>query len=90
METITVADGNILVKTGGELVLLTPQDGRKAERLFWLSRLYPLKSIDIYSAYDTEPYRRGQWTVRLDRATREQLRHRYGPRPYGPLPPSTT
>ncbi|SBT47418.1 protein of unknown function (DUF1707) [Micromonospora narathiwatensis] len=32
VEAITAADGNILVKTGGEVVLLTPQDGRKTER----------------------------------------------------------
>ncbi|MEU8264409.1 DUF1707 domain-containing protein [Micromonospora sp. NPDC048999] len=62
----------------------------EAVRLFWLSRLYPLKRIEIHSVCDTKPYERGSWTVRLDRATRQRLRHRYGPRPYGPLPPSVT
>ncbi len=32
LEALTVADGNILVKTGEELALLSPQDGRKVER----------------------------------------------------------
>lgn len=50
-------------------------------RLFWLSRLYPLKVL--YLRDGTKAVQ----TVRFDRAVSSELRRRHGPRPYGPLPP---
>jgi hypothetical protein len=45
--------------------------------MFWQSRLYPLTEIYFYGAFHD---------VRLEGAEAERLQHRYGPRPYGPLP----
>jgi len=46
-------------------------------RLFWLSRLYPLTEIRLWT---------GEFAlVELTGAEAERLRHRYGPRPHGPL-----
>jgi hypothetical protein len=52
----------------------------EAVRLLWLSRLYPLHTIYLYSHSLLSK------KVRL-RRERKRLRHRYGPRPYGPQPP---
>lgn len=49
-------------------------------RAFWLSRLYPLRTLIL----DLE--RKHPRTIRLNRAERRRLRDKYGPRPYGPLP----
>ncbi len=48
--------------------------------------MYPLGRIRVTvqpAGYDQPPH---EQTVRLHRAERARLRHRYGPCPYGPLP----
>ena len=56
----------------------------EAVRLLWQSRLYPLRTINFKVLADRFSTK---GVTRLDRATRAKVRHRFGPRPYGPLPP---
>lgn len=63
--------------------------GDEIVRLLWLSRLYPLKYIIVWMYSQTEDWNRKQMKeenrfVWLDSPEGERLRHRYGPRPYGP------
>ncbi|SBT47421.1 DUF1707 SHOCT-like domain-containing protein [Micromonospora narathiwatensis] len=87
---VNVSEVTVAVRFDNDRDTVPPLIIDEAVRLFWLSRLYPLKTINIYSSCHTEPYLRGRWTVQLDRAVSERLRRRYGPRPYGPLPPPAT
>jgi hypothetical protein len=54
-----------------------PEVREEIVRLFWLSRLYPLTEIQLWTGEST--------TVELTGAHARRLEHRYGPRPYGPL-----
>ncbi|MEU8264408.1 DUF1707 domain-containing protein [Micromonospora sp. NPDC048999] len=85
-----VSDVTVAIKFESDPDTVPPSIIEEAVRLLWLSRLYPLKSINIRSAGETETYTRSRLTVELDRARREWLRRSYGPRPYGPLPPTST
>lgn len=62
---------------------VAPSDAREeVVKLLWLSRLYPLREI-----WFAEPYAMVvRDRVRLKGAEAQRLRHRYGPRPYGPFP----
>ncbi|MET7398802.1 DUF1707 domain-containing protein [Dactylosporangium sp. NPDC005572] len=53
-------------------------------RLLWHSRLYPLDEIWFGERYTTITL----GTAQLGGAEAERLRHRHGPRPYGPYPKS--
>jgi hypothetical protein len=61
---------------------LAPQVREEVIGLLWLSRLYPLGTIWLWA----EPRTRNLGSVSLDGAEAKRLRHRYGPRPYGPYP----
>lgn len=50
-------------------------------RLMWQSRLYPLRTINYRVLADRFSTK---GVTRFDRATRAKVRHRFGPRPYGP------
>lgn len=54
-----------------------PEVREEIVRLFWLSRLYPLTELRLATGESA--------TVELTGAEAKRLRHRYGPRPYGPL-----
>lgn len=49
-------------------------------RVLWQSRLYPLREVRLWTGEST--------TVKLTGVEAKRLKHRHGPRPYGPLPPA--
>jgi hypothetical protein len=79
---VGVAQINVRFHGTKEKNELPPRVRDEITRLFWRSRLYPLSKlrlmdIQTYTEYDLD-------TVKLNRSERDKLRHRYGPRPYGP------
>jgi hypothetical protein len=54
----------------------------EAVRLLWTSRLQPLVKISFVARVTS----RELYAVKLNRAEWRRLTHRYGPRPYGPIP----
>lgn len=61
---------------------IPPQVVDETLRLLWCSRVYPLAHVEINSGWPGRDAHR----VKLNRGERARLRHRYGPRPYGPIP----
>jgi len=72
--------GDIRLKENNEL---SPAALEEIARLFWHSRLYPLRELWLLSSHTYGEYRLD--TVKLNRSKKDELRHRYGPRPYGPF-----
>ncbi|HEX5595465.1 MAG TPA: DUF1707 domain-containing protein, partial [Micromonosporaceae bacterium] len=63
-----------------------PSFVKKAVRLLWLSRLYPISKISFKLSHGWGDDRIvHNHKIRLNRAATRELSDRYGPRPYGPL-----